>query len=518
MWKKLFIIVGCALAASAQGRDVFLLGDSIRQGYGPYVKEMLEARGDRVFQPTDNCRFAQYTLRSLVDWVKLAPDPAKVEVVHWNNGLWDIGEIPPGEYTTPVEIYTNFVVRTAKALRHLFPNAKLVFATTTPINESVKSYWHTHGNEPVETYNAAAKTALAGVVDGIDDLNAFVKVNGIDRQYKDIVHFKPEGSKRLAEQVIRSIDAATAVAANPLFPGWYADPQIRRYGDTYWVFPTYSQAFKEQLFLDLFSSKDLKTWTKHPRALDAKDVPWVKGALWAPDAHEKDGKYYIFFGANDAYPIDRRGGNFTPVTEPGIGKYGGIGVAVADRPEGPYRDLIGKPLIDQFWNAAQPIDQFVFTYKGDWYMVYGGWERCNLVKLAPDFKSLLPLDDGKMWRDITPEHYTEGPVMFERMGKWYFMYSTGGWTTDNYRVNYSVADTPFGPFTFKGGVLSTQRPVSTGAGHHSVINIPCTDDWYICYHRHPIPNQGGNDRVTCLDRMYFDKDGNILPIIQTPAK
>ena len=51
-----------------------------------------------------------------------------------------------------------------------------------------------------------------------------------------------------------------------------------------------------------------------------------------------------------------------------------------------------------------------------------------------------------------------------------------------------------------------------------MINIPCTDDWYICYHRHPIPNQGGNDRVTCLDRMYFDKDGNILPIIQTPAK
>ena len=302
---------------------------------------------------------------------------------------------------------------------------------------------------------------------------------------------------------------------NPLFEGWYADPQIRLYGDTYWIFPTYSHGYTEQLFLDVFSSKDLATWTKHPKALDAKDVKWARRCMWAPDAHEKDGKYYLFFSANDTYPVDdsRTG---TVVRAFGDMKYGGIGVAVADKPEGPYRDLIGKPLIDQFWNGAQPIDQYVFKYKGEWYMIYGGWGRCNLVKLAPDFKSLLPLDDkGTIWRDMTPTDYVEGSVMFERRGKWYFMYSSGVWTLDSYCVNYSVGDSPFGPFEFKGRVLSSQRPLATGAGHHSVLNIPGTDEWYICYHRRPIPSLSPNHRVTCLDRMYFDEKGDIKPVVMT---
>lgn len=243
--------------------------------------------------------------------------------------------------------------------------------------------------------------------------------------------------------------------------------------------------------------EELGRWAKHPKALDAKDVKWARRCMWAPDAHEKDGKYYLFFSANDTYPVDdsRTG---TVVRAFGDMKYGGIGVAVADKPEGPYRDLIGKPIIDQFWNGAQPIDQYVFKYKGEWYMIYGGWGRCNLVKLAPDFKSLLPLDDkGTIWRDMTPMDYVEGSVMFERRGKWYFMYSSGVWTLDSYCVNYSVSDSPFGPFEFKGKVLGSKRPIATGAGHHSVLNIPGTDEWYICYHRRPISSLSPNHRVTC---------------------
>ena len=302
--------------------------------------------------------------------------------------------------------------------------------------------------------------------------------------------------------------------ANPILDGWYADPQIRRYGDEYWIFPTYSGSYSGRPFFDVFSSSDLSNWTKHGKALKADDIPWARSALWAPDAHEKDGKYYIFFSANDAYPADgsRTG---TVVRAFGDRKYGGIGVAVSDKPEGPYRDLIGKPLVDQFWNGAQPIDQYVFEYKGEWYMLYGGWGRCNLVKLAPDFKSLLPLEDGKMWRDMTPPGYVEGSVMFERRGRWYFMYSSGSWGRDNYRINYCVSDSPFGPFEFKGTVLSTQKPIATGAGHNSVICVPGTDEWYICYHRRPIPNRSPKHRVTCLDRMHFDENGDIKPVVMT---
>ena len=312
-----------------------------------------------------------------------------------------------------------------------------------------------------------------------------------------------------------SVGVAAVALANPVFDGWYADPQIRRYGDTYWVFPTTSAKFEKQTSFDAFSSSDMKTWTKHPRILTTDEVTWAKGAMWAPDAHEVGGKYYLFFSANDAYPVGGKREDGEPQMQAKLEGDGGIGVAVAERPEGPYHDLIGKPLIDRFWNRAQPIDQYVFEYKGEWYMVYGGWGRCNLVKLARDFKSLVPFEDGAMWRDMTPKDYVEGSVMFERKGRWYFMYSGGSWTRDNYCVNYSVGDSPFGPFVFKGKVLGVQRPLATGAGHHSVACKPGTDEWYICYHRRPIPSKGRDHRVVCIDRMEFDANGDIKPIVMT---
>ena len=305
---------------------------------------------------------------------------------------------------------------------------------------------------------------------------------------------------------------APRLVANPLFPGCYADPQIREFNGTYWIFPTGCEVGNG---FDAFSSRDLKSWVYHPSVLMAKDITWARSCMWAPDVQEKDGKYYFFFSANDAYPVDLKNGDLTPQSEIGHQKYGGIGVAVADRPEGPYRDLIGKPLIDQFWNRAQPIDQYVFRFQGNWYMVYGGWGRCNLVKLAPDFKTLLPFDDGTMYREITPLGYKEGSVMFERNGVWYFMYSSGGWMDDSYCVKYCTAKSPFGPFTYRGQLLGRQDPVGTGAGHHSVLNVKGTDNWYICYHRRPIPNKGPGDRHVCLERMTFDKQGGILPVKMT---
>lgn len=120
-----------------------------------------------------------------------------------------------------------------------------------------------------------------------------------------------------------------------------------------------------------------------------------------------------------------------------------------------------------------------------------------------------------MWRDMTPKDYVEGSVMFERRGKWYFMYSSGSWTTDTYCVNYSVGDSPFGPLEFKGRILSSQKPLATGAGHHSVFRRPGTEDWYICYHRRPIPNVSPHHRVTCIERLRFAENGDIEPVVMT---
>ena len=120
---------------------------------------------------------------------------------------------------------------------------------------------------------------------------------------------------------------------------------------------------------------------------------------------------------------------------------GGIGVGVADKPEGPYKDYLGKPLLDKFHNGAQPIDQFVFHDKdGQYYMIYGGWRHCNIVKMKEDFTGFIPFDDGTVFKEITPDSYVEGPFMFIRDGKYYFMWSEGGWTGPDYSVitSYSI--------------------------------------------------------------------------------
>jgi beta-xylosidase len=310
-----------------------------------------------------------------------------------------------------------------------------------------------------------------------------------------------------------SANTTTETSGNPIFEGWYADPEGVVFGDTYWVFPTYSAAFEDQLFLDAFSSKDLVYWEKHPRILDTSIVKWVRQAMWAPAAIEKDGKYYLFFGGNDVQRPSR-----TCCYDPDndINHFGGIGVAVADAPGGPYRDYLGKPLIDTFYHDAQPIDQFVFRdVDGTDYMFYGGWGKCNVGKLNADYTGFIPWEDGQLFHDVTPAGYVEGPTMFIRNGTYYFMWSEGGWTNDSYRVAYAMADNPLGPFERIGTILQSEEGLATGAGHHSVINTPGTDDWYIVYHRRPIPNEGRDHRVSCIDRMYFDAEGRIEEVKMT---
>lgn len=291
-----------------------------------------------------------------------------------------------------------------------------------------------------------------------------------------------------------------AKSGNPIFEGWYADPEGIIYDDTYWIYPTRSDLYEKQTFFDCFSSKDLVTWTKHSAILDTTEVKWAKRALWAPAVIRKDGKYYLFFGANDVHE----------------GEIGGIGVAVSDRPEGPYKDLLGKPLINEIVNGAQPIDQFVYRDDdGEYYMYYGGWGHCNMVRLRPDFTGLIPFEDGEMYKEVTPENYVEGPFMLKKNGKYYFMWSEGGWGGPDYSVAYAIADSPFGPFERIGKILEQDPEVATGAGHHSVLHVPGSEDYYIVYHRRPLGDKGRDHRATCIDRMTFDENGHILPVKMT---
>ena len=291
--------------------------------------------------------------------------------------------------------------------------------------------------------------------------------------------------------------SATLQAKNPVFEGWYADPEGVVFGDTYWIYPTWSDLYERQTFIDCFSSKDLVNWERHHAIIDTDRVKWAHKCMWAPAIVENNGKYYLFFSANDVHE----------------GEIGGIGVAVAERPEGPFRDLLGRPLINEIVNGAQPIDQYVFKDDdGEWYMYYGGWGHCNMVRLNDDFTALQPWEDGSYYREVTPQGYTEGPFMLKRHGKYYFMWSEGGWGGPDYSVAYSMSDSPYGPFERVGKILYTDPEVATSAGHHSVIQIPGQEEYYIVYHRRPLGDDGRDHRHTCIDRLNFNADGTIAPV------
>ena len=291
---------------------------------------------------------------------------------------------------------------------------------------------------------------------------------------------------------------APAMSGNPILPGWYADPEAHVFNGEYWIYPTYSAPYDQQTFLDAFSSKDLVTWQKHERIVDTSRVKWVKRALWAPSIVEKDGWYYLFFGANDIQNDQQPGG---------------IGVARSRSPAGPFEDYLGKPLIDRFHNGAQPIDQFVFKdHDGAYYIVYGGWRHCNIARLNADFTGFIPFADGSTFKEITPKGYVEGAYMLLKDGKYYFMWSEGGWTGPNYAVAYAVGSSPFGPFERIGTILRQNPAVATGAGHHSVLQSPRSGKWYIVYHRRPLGEKDRNSRVVCIDELKFNADGTIEPV------
>ncbi|KAK8079290.1 glycoside hydrolase family 43 protein [Apiospora phragmitis] len=299
-------------------------------------------------------------------------------------------------------------------------------------------------------------------------------------------------------------DYPTAPAGNPFVSGWYADPDTEYYEGPILGLPD------RVTYLDAFSSPDLVHWTKHPNILTIQDVKWATEAVWAPAPIARNGKYYLYFGANDIQENEDADGT----------KVGGIGVAVADRPEGPYVDAIGAPLIGHYYNGAQPIDQDVFIDDdGQAYIYYGGHSHANVAKINEDMISIGDLDDNNSgngtatrYKEITPENYTEGSQMMKRNGTYYFMWSEGGWGGPDYSVSYAMADSPLGPFERKAKILQQDDAVATGSGHHGVIQVPDTEIYYIVYHRRPLSETDGNHRVLAYDRMYFNDDGTIAPV------
>ena len=183
-------------------KNCFLIGDSIRQGYCGFAKENL-ADIANVYYPADNCRYTQYTLVQLCDeWVSLAECGAEnVDIVHWNNGHWDIRHWDgDGKSLNTVEQYCDMLERIYLLLKKLFPNAEIIFATTTPMNPGSDVSLLTRTTDEIKVYNAAAKKTITRLGGTVNDLFDFMKDASPD-MYIDHCHYTDEAFKLLGQRV-----------------------------------------------------------------------------------------------------------------------------------------------------------------------------------------------------------------------------------------------------------------------------------------------------------------------------
>ena len=290
---------------------------------------------------------------------------------------------------------------------------------------------------------------------------------------------------------------AMASAPKPILDGFTADPAIRVFGDTYYVYPTSDKPNWMTTDFSVWSSKNLVDWKKEGMILDvAHNLKWANIKAWAPDCIARNGKYYFYFCAE-----------------------GKIGVATASSPIGPFNDALGHPLIQHGGKVnVYPIDPYPFIdTDGQAYLFYGNGRCAQVFKLKPD---MITLDGDPV--DIFLKDFREGIVVFKRQGKYYFMWSIDDARSPNYRVGWGVSDTPTGPVTSpnKDFIVLQKNGAAVATAHHSVVNIPGTDRWYVAYHRHAILGGSGYKRETCLVRMEFNADGSIKPMdpLTTPFK
>ncbi|GIF02360.1 family 43 glycosylhydrolase [Paractinoplanes rishiriensis] len=292
-----------------------------------------------------------------------------------------------------------------------------------------------------------------------------------------------------ASGATREYSVITRVMRSPVLPGLYADPNIVRFGDTYYIYAT-TDGFDgwSGTTFTVWSSTDLVNWTKHGIILDLADVSWAQTNAWAPSAAYANGKYYFYFSAA-----------------------GNIGVATSDSPTGPFTDS-GAPLVDRDdFGGAQQIDPAVFTDDdGQSYLYWGN----GTAYVAPLNADMISLGERRTITGLAD--FREGLFMNKRDGVYYLTYSIDDTRSENYRVGYATATAPYGPFTSRGVILAKDRSLGIlGTGHSSVIQVPGTDEWYIVYHRFAIPGGDGMHRETTIDRLYFDADGLIRPVVPT---
>lgn len=290
-------------------------------------------------------------------------------------------------------------------------------------------------------------------------------------------------------------------SANPILPGYYADPSLVRHEGNYYIYATLDPWGGRTL--GCWESTDFKHWIYRELNWPTKEActsATSKGAMvWAPSVvRAANGQFFMYVSVGSE-----------------------VWVGTAAHPLGPWRNALGdRPLIPGNYRPDyHMIDAEVFLDEdGSAYLYWGsGWNwtngRCFAVKLKTDMTSF----DSEP-RDVTPAggHYFEAPFVVKRDGRYYLIYSDGKTITDTYCVYYAVGDSPLGPFTEPAGgpILATDRARDVvSPGHHAIFRHDGRD--YILYHRQRVPYVPGQAfRQTCVDEVHIGS-GKIAKVAPT---
>ena len=301
-----------------------------------------------------------------------------------------------------------------------------------------------------------------------------------------------------------------SMAQNPIIRDQFtADPTARVFNDKVYLYPSHDimppEGQRQDWFCmedyHVFSSENLTDWTDHGVIVTQNKVPWVRPnsySMWAPDCVYRNGKYYFYF------PAGAEGRGF------------GVGVAIADNPEGPF---IPEPEPIKGINGIDPC--VLLASDGNAYIFWGAG-RCaklkdNMKEIADDTPSEtvkwgdreFEMKGVNCLKDL-PSRQAEGPFAFEYNGNYYLTYP---YVRENTEVlGYAMSKNPMGPYEYKGLIMA-EHDNGCWTNHHSIINYK--GQWYLFYHRNWFSPRDDKRRSACIEKLFFNPDGTIQEVKPT---
>jgi beta-xylosidase len=289
--------------------------------------------------------------------------------------------------------------------------------------------------------------------------------------------------------ILSVVFSGSAFAVNPVIPHPFtADPSLHRWSDgRFYIYGSHDKDQPKVWDMEdyhVFSSDNLVDWTDHGMVLHNSQTPWG-GPFWAPDAAEKDGRFFLYFPEGSH-----------------------IGVAESDSPTGPFENPRSLYKIPDGY--AQAYDPAVFPWEEKHYLIISERKsldtpfypviftlRENMVEIEPGSKVELPGLPG----------FHEGPFLFHREGAFYMI--GGGYRS----LRYWMADDLFGPWEPKGDFFTGNETFTIGKTAHGSV-LEHDGKWYLACHYDVFPD-GPYRRTTCIEYLHFNDDGTIVPLTIT---